>query len=290
MQREVYADLLFMINFSMDFLCLFLTSRILRCRLRMLSALIASVIGGIYSIAALFIHTEHPPILMLADIAVCAVMCAICFIIKKTTVKQYIQAVLIYLACAAVLGGIMTALFNLMNRLDIPINSGGDNISSWLFLLLAVISGVSAIKGTAFIKKKNNQKTGEAEIIFENRRKLFKGMTDTGNILKDPTSGKSVIITDTDTTLSLLPEELYRIVSGGNIEQLCLLPPKYYKRVRIIPSNTVSGHNLLIGIIPDKILLHTNSGVLDVSAIFAPAKLTDLPENCNAIIPCDLYR
>ena len=289
MQCEVYADLLFMINFSMDFLCLFLTARILRCRLRILSALIASIIGGVYSIVTLLIQPIQP-VSFLADVAVCAIMCAICFVIKKSTIKQYIQTILIYLICAAVLGGIMTALFNLMNRLDISINSGGDNISSWLFLLLAIISGISAVKSTEFIKKKSNHKISEAEIIFENKRQIFKGMTDTGNILKDPASGRSVIITDTATTASLLPKELYSIISNGSIEQLSLLPPQYYRRVRIIPSNTISGHNLLIGIIPDKILLHTNTGISDVSAIFAPAKLSDLPENCNAIIPVDLYK
>lgn len=288
MQGEVYADLLFMINFSMDFLCLFLASGILRCKLKILSALIASVIGGIYSIATLFIPLNKAG-LLLTDIAVCACMCAICFIYREINIKQYVQSILVYLACATVLGGIMTVLFNLMNRLDIPVNSGGDNISSWLFLLLAILSGISAIKGTSFLKKKSDQKTGKAEIVFENKRLLFNGITDTGNMLKDPSSGRSVIITDIDTTRALLPDSLYQAISAGKTEYLCTLPPKYYKRIRIIPSSTISGNHLLIGIIPDKILLHTKSGVLDVPAIFAPAHLSDLPDECTAIIPDNLY-
>ena len=288
MQSEVYADLLFMINFSMDFLCLFITSRILRCRLKITQALAAAVIGGVYSIAALFIPFGKPTIL-LTDVLVCMIMCAMCFVSRGTVFKQYIQSIFVYLACATALGGIMTALFNTMNRLNIPTNTGGDNISSWLFLLLAVISGFSALKSTAFLKKKSDQKTSKAEIIFENKSIVFKGLADTGNIVKDPTSGKSVIITDMTATLPLLPEPLRQAINTGNTTNLCSLPPKYSKRIRLIPSQTISGSHLLIGIIPDQILLHTNTGVSDVSAIFAPTPLSDLPLNCNAIIPGDLY-
>ena len=288
MRSEVYADLLFMINFSMDFLCLFITSKILRCRLKILQALAAAVIGGIYSIAILFLPFGKPT-LLLTDILVCAIMCAMCFISRGTVLKQYIQSILVYLAAATALGGIMTALFNVMNRLNIPTNAGGDNISSWLFLLLAVISGFSAVKSAAFLKKKNDQKICEAEIIFENKSIVFKGMTDTGNIVKDPTSGRSVIITDMSSTLPLLPETLRQAIITGKAEHLCSLPPKYSKRIRLIPSQTISGSHLLIGIIPDRVLLRTNLGISDVSAVFAPTPLSSLPLDCNAIIPGDLY-
>ena len=289
MQSEVYADLLFMINFSMDFLCLFITSRILHCRLKIFLAFAAAVIGGIYSIAVLFIPWSKTSIII-TDLMICASMCAMCFISHGTSLKQYIQSVFVYLACATALGGIMTALFNVLNRLDIPENAGGDNISSWMFLLLAIISGFSAIRSTSFIKKKNDQKTSEAEIIFENKRIIFKGLSDTGNIVKDPSSGKSVIITDLEKTLPLLPEILQNAIKTNNTEYLCSLPLKYSKRIRLIPSQTISGNRLLIGIIPDQILLHTDDGVLDVSAIFAPVSLYDLPLNCNAIIPGNLYK
>lgn len=289
MQNEVYVDLLFMINFSMDFLCLFLASRILRWRLKIFTALIASIIGGIYSIITLFLDFSSFG-LVLTDIVVCATMCAICFISKGISLKQYMQSTIVYLACATALGGIMTVLFNLMNKLDIPINAGGDNISSWLFLLLAIISGISAIKGADFLKKKNDQKIGKTEIVFENKSVVFNGITDTGNMLKDPTSGKSVIITDIKATRSLLPDSLYNVISIGKIESLCTLPPKYYKRIRIIPSSTISGNHLLIGIIPDRVFLHTHSGISDVSAIFAPAHIKDLPQECTAIIPDNLYK
>ena len=152
MQREVYADLLFLINFSMDFLCLFLTAQILRQKLRPIPTIAAAMIGGAYSIASLFINA-HPIYVLLLDMLVCVTMCFICFAKYHHSIHRHITYCLTYLACATVLGGIMTVLFNLFNKLNLPLNSGGDQISSWLFLLLAIISGSTAIRGAKFIKK-----------------------------------------------------------------------------------------------------------------------------------------
>lgn len=287
MQYEVYADLLFLINFSMDFLCLFLTARILRRRLRMIPALLASILGGLYSVIALFINTSKL-LSVLTDIAVCSAMCTICFAARKQKTRQYLYAICIYLACAATLGGIMTALFNMLNKLNLEINSGGDNISSWLFLLLALVSGFAAVRGTNFLRRMPSGKTADAEIIFDGKHLTLHGMTDTGNILRDPASGKSVIITDVRATLPILPDAVRQAVVSGDVEHLGNLPPNYSGRIRLIPSETISGRRLLIGLVPDKILIHNEHGSSDVPAIFAPATLPELPNDCTAIIPGDL--
>ena len=71
MREEVYADLLFLINFSMDFLCLYFTARFLRRRMRLALITSAAIIGGIYSVASLFLPFAKLEIL-LCDVAVCA--------------------------------------------------------------------------------------------------------------------------------------------------------------------------------------------------------------------------
>ena len=50
---DLYADLYFLINFSMDLICFYLLASILHIKLPMRRALIASGIGGIYSVCAL---------------------------------------------------------------------------------------------------------------------------------------------------------------------------------------------------------------------------------------------
>ena len=287
MQREVYADLLFLINFSMDFLCLFLTAQILRQKLRPIPTIAAAMIGGAYSIAALFINA-HPIYVLLLDMLVCVTMCFICFAKYHHSIHRHITYCLTYLACATVLGGIMTVLFNLFNKLNLPLNSGGDQISSWLFLLLAIISGSTAIRGAKFIKKMPSKKTADVEIFFCKKSTKLCGMVDTGNIISDPSSGKPVIIVSVKSVISIIPQEISNTILSGHVAQLEHIPPNYIGKIRLIPGECVSGNCLLIGLVPDKIIVSNEKKSAEVSALFAPAVLNNLPDGCSAIIPGEL--
>ena len=78
MEVEVYADLLFLINAAMDGLCLLLTGRLLHRRVKPWRVALASVLGGVYAVAALF--PEVGTVLsLLLDAAVCLIMCALVF-------------------------------------------------------------------------------------------------------------------------------------------------------------------------------------------------------------------
>ena len=74
MEQTVYADLYFMINLSMDFLCFFLTAKILSIKLHVWRALMASALGGAYAVAALF-FTVGKLAALLIDMAFCACLC-----------------------------------------------------------------------------------------------------------------------------------------------------------------------------------------------------------------------
>lgn len=286
-QHEVWGDLLFLINFSMDFLCLYLTARLLHRRLRPLPAIGAAVLGGVYSVAALFIEASRP-ISLLLDAAVCALMCAVAFARRGRRWRQLLSEIGVYFAVATALGGMMTALFNLLNRLHLPKNTGGDSISAWLFLLLALISGLTAWRGTGLLRGLRSRSFAEVEIAFCGRRLTLHGVTDSGNLLRDPITGRAVIITDTHSTLPLLPPGVREAVVSGRLEQLEHIPESYAGRIRLIPGKTVAGSRLLVALLPDSITLHTSRGAVEVAAVFAPAELPALPDGCSAVIPGEL--
>ena len=55
MDREVYADLYFLVNASMDLLCMMITAAVLHRRAVRWRALLGAAIGGVYAVAALVI-------------------------------------------------------------------------------------------------------------------------------------------------------------------------------------------------------------------------------------------
>ena len=128
-----------------------------------------------------------------------------------------------------------------------------------------------------------------ADITFDGNSITLCGITDTGNILHDPASGKPVIITDIISTLPILPDIIKESILSGNIDLISNIPPKYMRKIRIIPCNSISGSKLIIGIVPDRIIIHNENTKNDVSAIFAPVNIPGgFPKGCNAIIPGEL--
>ena len=88
MGQTVYVDLLFMINFSMDFLCFFLAAKLFGIKLAIGRALLASAIGGAYSVTALFISVTKITAFAI-DVGMCALMCAICFGGRRKTERSH---------------------------------------------------------------------------------------------------------------------------------------------------------------------------------------------------------
>jgi stage II sporulation protein GA (sporulation sigma-E factor processing peptidase) len=82
MTRVVYADLLFLVNFSMDFLCLFVSARLLRREVRMWRLLLSASAGGVYSVVLLFIPLVGFYAVLL-DLGFCALMCVLAYGVKN---------------------------------------------------------------------------------------------------------------------------------------------------------------------------------------------------------------
>ena len=58
MEQVVYGDVLFIINFSMDFLSLYVTAKFIHLRLRLVPAIAAAAIGAVYGVSLPEFWTE----------------------------------------------------------------------------------------------------------------------------------------------------------------------------------------------------------------------------------------
>ena len=112
---DVYADLFFLINFSMDYICLYITGKILKIKVTAAKYVISSVLGGLYSVIALFLNVGAI-LAFIIDILICIIMTAICFYHKGDKVKNIITSSLLYIGISMLIGGVMTAIFNLLNK------------------------------------------------------------------------------------------------------------------------------------------------------------------------------
>ncbi len=259
--QTLYADILFLINFTMDFLTLFVTASILRRKVSVICLCIASAIGGIYGVASVFMQG----ILLInifINLAVSYLMCLIAF--KNKILPCYA----LFYGTGCLLGGAMTAFFTFMNGInDVSTESSSPTEKiplGWMAVSAAVI-GVAAIAGGRMAKRKRSLRTCRLAVVSHNGAFVFDAMTDTGNLLTDPMSGKPVIIMQKNDFLSLLPDALVPIFENSDPNDLSNLAPELLTSVRLIPSVSVGGDKLLLAYIPKKITVEN----AEVSALVA---------------------
>ena len=284
MGQTVYVDLLFMINFSMDFLCFFLCSKLFGVKLSLKRGILASAVGGAYSVFALFIVAGKMAAFLI-DIAVCILICAVCFF-RRSSARSLPLYILVYFAISMMLGGFMTAIFNLVNRLDLPLDSvESDGISVWMFALLAIISAGITVLGGGLFKKRAIQNNARVCVCYNGKKTVIDGMTDSGNLLKDPISGKSCIIVDTDSMSSVLPKNVFEAAKRGDIGAVRSFGAQDSKNVRLIPTSSATGEAMLIGLKVDEIKIDRGSGEKIVDAIVVLSDIKDSADGNKALIP-----
>lgn len=287
MEQTVYIDIFFLINFTMDFLCFFLVSKLLSTRLVTKRAVLASALGGVYACASLFVYLTGVTA-VIVDILACVAMCAVAMK-PKGSFSGIFGFSVVYTAVSMVLGGMMTALFSFFNKMGLDKVMGdegdSDGISVWLFVLLAIISGAAALFGGRFFKKKSSRHEGRVEISYKGKTTYLKAMCDSGNLLVDPISGKPCIIADIAAMEKILPEGMSELLKSDRTE---LLGAEDMKRVRVVPARTVSGGGMLYAIKADVIRIDMGKGWRETDALVALCTIGDNAQGAEALIPSSL--
>lgn len=290
MEQEVFADLLFLINFSMDYLCLYITLRVLRRKMRLGRMLIGAGIGGIYSVIALFLSLPAP-LSLLIDVSISIIMCAIVFSESGRGASSLPLCTFLFFGISMMTGGCMTAIFNLLGRLDLPLGDiEADGISAYLFAALAAIAGLISLGSGEVISRKTAVSECLLTVTMNGRKLSLRALSDSGNLVKDSLSGKAVILIDR--------AELGRITSLAAFDDFARgIAPKgqKIKGLRLIPINTAGGKALLTAAFADELraeIITKKKGRITITldALIAPSDIKGSASGCGAIVPAEILK
>ena len=245
MQQTVYGDLFFLINFSMDFLCLFLVAKLLSKPMSTLRFSLASAVGGIYSVAALFLPGGI--IGILADIVCCICICFLAFPFRGNTWRSLAIVSGSYFLASVLLGGMMTAVFSLLNRLSPPLAEFEEtaDIPPWILISVGVLSGLGTLYGGRFLRRRAQLKQFQLDIKLGKRKISCLAFCDSGNLLSDPLDGKKVILVDKSLAKDLLPSDM----TDCDLS-LSALPASLVTHIRVIPVRTANAESILYALRP----------------------------------------
>ena len=290
MTQNVYADLLFLINFSMDYLCLFVCARILHRKMRLSRMILASAIGGAYSVAALFL-TASGAVSLAVDCLVCLIMCAIVFSERGRRFSSVLLCAFLYVGISMMTGGCMTAIFNLLNKLDIPLgNVDADGISTYLFAILAAVAGFISTRSGQIISRKASAKECKLKIRFCNCDFEFLGLCDTGNLVRDPISSKPVIFLDRKRLSEHIDLSFLDEYANGRLD-----PSSPCKNLRLMVINTAAGKKMIVAAAPQSISVEVTdkngkSSVIELDTLISPSDIGKSADDHNAIVPAEILK
>lgn len=180
MKTVVYADVYFLVNFSIDFVCLYLCGAVRRVKPSAAFIVLASVIGGVYSCVALFIENEL--ISAVLSILCCLIMYFVAY--KCDSIRSAIFGGVMLFLISALFGGTYSALLSFA--------SGGKGNFSRTFLLLialVILLAIPRITRYAPVTERFN-----ILVKIKEKSKKLCCMVDSGNVLREPISGIGVAL------------------------------------------------------------------------------------------------
>ena len=235
MTGVIYADVLFIINTYITYILLFSTAFLAKQDAGRTAMVLSSLLGGVYSFVIFLgeINTVLSVVLRLAAAAI-FILCAF----KIRSRKHFFKLYSLFFLVNFIFAGLMMAVWYAFSPTVMYFSDSilYLDINSLTLVLLSVLC-YFAIKGiSAFWEFKTpKSRIFETVLTVGEKNLSLRAFLDTGNSLKDPFTGDSVLI-----------------VSGKSIKSLCELDIKSTeiqyignKKVRFIPCNTVSGGYLI---------------------------------------------
>ena len=243
-----YVDVYFFINLTVDILAIYFSSRFAKIKTSFVRILSISVIGALLAVAEILLPTGF---LVFALFAAFMFISASVLISKDASVTRRMRCSVLFFLLEALIGGIVSFVYSLFDRYAYKTLSN-TVISSpnrkLLFLSLTVILLAGAFKLVFLLfSGLPTEKSVSVRVEFLSSTIVLDAFVDTGNLLKEPSTLKPVILLKGKEATALAPafpqrtEDLANI-SGRLSKHLCIIPVSIGGRTR-----------LLVGFRPEKI-------------------------------------
>lgn len=229
----IYADILFFVNFITDMLCLFVSGRVMNLKIRKLRLCLASAFGGIYGVLSQIMQLWEP----ICGILVSIIMVLICYDIRS---KLLFFKTLLFMYCTGMLSGGIMSFFQRVIYENRHIGLFSEGIDTGLFSVLFAIVFFFITFSSRIFAIYIHKKSVTCIIGYGNEKMKVNLLLDSGNMLKDPFTGKNVAIVKADVLDTLLGKEgIHRGCSLCNSEAVIDTGIHY------ISAKTVGGQILL---------------------------------------------
>ncbi|MBQ8175195.1 MAG: sigma-E processing peptidase SpoIIGA [Clostridia bacterium] len=295
MHSVVYGDILFLLDTSVDFLILLLVGCFLHLRRRVLRLLAAAALGGIYSVLSL-LPNWHIAFSLTVNVGVAVLICLVAY--APLGKWDFCKLVLSFYAISVLLGGAIGALYSALVDFFGTAGLGsvtGNATRARYFLIYAAVSGILIFSVGRILSRRSSVQRVTVEIEEAGKKMSVEGIVDSGNLLRDPVSGKPVILVRRAHMERILPFGVCDAFSKNRQDKgTRALSDRAKRKMRVVLANGIGGGSVLVGYLPDNISLFLDEKQKTKKAVDALVAICDGVDEdfagCGAIVPSVLWR
>ena len=254
-----YVEYVFVENFIIDFILLFITGKLIKRVIIFKRLIIASLVGSLYVILTFYIGREFMAF-FIVKFSISVLMIIIAFDSKG--ILTNIRVIICFYITSLIMVGIISALYYFTYD-KLTVNA----------IIMSIFTGYAALhfffkEIKDRINRHNYKRT--VNVSIGGISKTFRGYIDTGNELTDPMTGKHVMVVNIDCIKDILGDELCNKIMEfyDNKCYESLIDENNNIILRIIKYNTISnsGENMVC-IVPDEIEIINNNNSIFIDAI-----------------------
>lgn len=252
----IYIDVVFIENLIMNYIILLANTFILKIKVKQLRLILASSIGTIYTVMAYLVSNKIFSNFFI-KLLLSIIIVYIAFNPKE--LKRFFKQLVVFYLTSFVFGGAAFAFIYIIKPQNILMKNGLflGTYTLKTVVISTIIAFTIIILTFRFVKNKFSKKDIYKEIDVSIEQKIIrvKAIVDTGNMLKEPITGKPVIVIEHTCLYNILPKEILDNIEkilGGDLENISEeIKNKYLTRLKFIPFSSLGKQNgMILGISP----------------------------------------
>lgn len=256
----IYIDQMFFENFIMNFIILYIVSKLLKISSKWYRFSVGASIGAIYVILSYIVGFYSIPF-VIPKIILSIVIVLSSFRIKSF--REFFKTLIFFYSVTFFIGGISFGLSYFFN-VSIIKEGGVLYVEEFPIIMVAFACMLSLIIGRWIVFLVKNRANVE-EFLYEVEIRLFdkklktKVFMDSGNNVKEPFTGYPVLILENEVLKEIVPSEIIFMLKKDEIS----LEDRWKKKIRIIPVSTINlDSELKVGFKLDEAIIR-NKGKID---------------------------
>lgn len=281
MEVKIYIDVLLVINLIFNYLLLWLTGLLLQLRIPTARLLLTAFLGALYAVFSFFMPDSL--LFGLAGKLLAGIlMTALSF--RPRCFRVCIKYICVFYASVFILGGAAFSFFYFSDSaasLGSVYRNGTLYINLPIYLLLLLCLACYLLLKVTFSVGGRLSRAGKRilrlRVVYKGRVALLRGYYDSGNLLRDEISGKSVIVAEWNSMKKLF-EKASSLEEAGKSEG-----------VIAIAYQTLQGSSLLPALLPDKMYIESKRRLWEIEPVYIGLIDTTLDyyNKWDAILPHD---